>query len=255
MAVMPTALDRTVDKYFRSHNIYIFCKCSAYIANTYYRRSVTDACGNIAYSDTLTVTLYSNTLTPGTIAASQTICSGTVPATLTSTGLPAGGDGNFVYQWQSSPDNIVWTNIAGATATTYSPAALSSTINYRRNVTDCGGTLTASSAAVTITVNQPPVITLQPANATACSGGNTSISVTVTGSGLTYQWQINPGSGWVNAANGPIYTGAKSGDIKYYGRYRCHEWLSIQACNYRNLYARCNIEFCYAHSRNESDNQ
>jgi hypothetical protein len=147
-------------------------------------------------------------LTAGTIAANQTICSGTIPAALTSTGLPVGGDGNFIYQWQSSPDNIVWTSIAGATAVGYAPGALAVTTYYRRNVSACAGTLTASSAPVIVTVNQPPVITIQPANAVACSGGNTLFTVTATGTTLTYQWQVNPGTGWVNTTDGALYSGS-----------------------------------------------
>ena len=186
-------------------------------ATTYYRRRASDACGNSAFSNTITITVYTNSLTAGTIAANQTICSGAVPAALTSTGLPVGGDGNFVYQWQSSPDNIVWTSIAGATAVGYSPGALAVTTYYRRNVSACAGTLTASSAAVMITVNQPPVITVQPANAVVCSGGNTLFTVTATGTTLAYQWQVNPGTGWVNTTDGALYSGSTTATLSITG--------------------------------------
>ena len=186
-------------------------------ANTVYRQQAYDACGDTAYSNIVTVSLYSNTLNPGTIGASQTICAGSVPAALTSTALPSGGDGNDVYQWQSSPDNVVWTNITGATGTGYSPGALSAITYFRRNVTCCAGALSATSGVVTITVNQLPAITIQPANAVACSGGNTSISVTATGTSLTYQWQVNPGTGWVNATNGAIYGGATTSTLSITG--------------------------------------
>ena len=184
---------------------------------TCYRRMATNACGVTAYSDTVTISIYSTVLTPGTIAASQSICNGASPSALTSTAFPTGGDGNYSYQWQSSPDGVVWTNIPGATAATLSPASLTVTTWYRRNVSACAGASTASSAFVTITVNQPPVITVQPANAVACTGNNTSISVTATGTALNYQWQVNTGSIWNNVVNNATYSGATAATLAITG--------------------------------------
>jgi hypothetical protein len=61
-----------------------------------------NGCVNMA-SVTITV---NPALTAGIIAADQTICSGTAPASLTSTQASAGGTGTRNYQWQSSPDNV-----------------------------------------------------------------------------------------------------------------------------------------------------
>ncbi|HWK07817.1 MAG TPA: hypothetical protein VNS58_29500, partial [Puia sp.] len=184
---------------------------------TCFRRMATDACGNTAYSDTVTVSIYSTAVTPGTISAPQTICSGATPAAITSASLPTGGDGNYIYQWQSSPDGIAWSNIASATTAGYAPPALTVSTYYRRNVSACAAASTASSAALLITVNQPPVITVPPANAVACSGGNTSISVTATGTSLTYQWQVNTGSTWTNVSNGALYSGVTTATLSLTG--------------------------------------
>ncbi len=180
---------------------------------TCFRRMATDACGNIAFSNTATISLYSTTLTPGTIAAAQTICSGSTPAALTSTGNPTGGDGNYVYQWQSSPDGTTWTNISGANAVGYAPGALTATTYYRRTVTACGGASSAATTALLLTVNQPPVITTQPNNPAACAGGSTSVSVVATGTAITYQWQVYNGSSWSNAVNGAVYSGATTSTL------------------------------------------
>ena len=190
---------------------------AALTVNTCYRRTAINACGYVAYSNVITVNIFSTTLTPGSIATNQTICKSATAATLTSTGLPTGGDGNYVYQWQSSADNIGWTNIAGATSLTYAPGALTTTTYFRRNVSACGATAAASSASVLITVNQSPVITVQPANAVACTGANTSITVTATGTLLTYQWQVNTGSSWVNVTNTGVYTGATNATLNISG--------------------------------------
>lgn len=92
-------------------------------------------------------------ITNNTIAADQTICTGNIPVALTGS-TPSGSDGNFNYQWQSSTDNINWTNISGAVFTGYQPLALTATTYFRRVVSTitCNGSLRSFSAAVTITV-------------------------------------------------------------------------------------------------------
>lgn len=59
----------------------------------------------------------------------------------------------------------------------------------------------------------PASISVQPSNAVACSGSNTSFTVTATGSGLSYQWRVNTGSGFTNIVNGGIYSGANSATL------------------------------------------
>jgi Secretion system C-terminal sorting domain/Calx-beta domain len=54
----------------------------------------------------------------------------------------------------------------------------------------------------------PATITGQPALANICAGANSSFTVTATGTNLTYQWQVNTGSGFTNITNTGIYTGA-----------------------------------------------
>ncbi|MFT3705162.1 MAG: hypothetical protein QM802_22535 [Agriterribacter sp.] len=189
---------------------------SAITTSTCYRRMATNACGSIAYSNIITVTVYAP-VTAGTIGANQTICNGATAATLTNATSPTGGNGTYTYQWQSSADNIGWSNISGATAATYAPGAITATTYFRRNATSCSGSPAASSASVLITVNQPPVITTQPNNAVACTGDNTSITVTATGTSLTYQWQVNTGSTWGNVTNAGVYSGATAATLNITG--------------------------------------
>lgn len=80
-----------------------------------------------------------------------------------------------------------------------------------------------------MTVNGLTVITGQPSNIAVIQGGNTSFSVSATGIGLTYQWQVNTGSGWNNVSNGGVYSGATSNTLTITGatagmngyQYRC----------------------------------
>ena len=100
---------------------------AALTATRWYRRIVISG----VFTDTTTAIQI--TVTPvivhpsNTIAAAQTICINTAPTALTGT-IPTGGDGiNYAYTWQSSPDNVTWTAISGATAQNYSPPALTAT--------------------------------------------------------------------------------------------------------------------------------
>ena len=56
-----------------------------------------------------------------------------------------GGTGTTVYQWQSSPDSLVWTNILGANLITYQAPPLSITTFFRLVVTQGSGCETFSA--------------------------------------------------------------------------------------------------------------
>ena len=96
---------------------------------------------------------------PSVVTADQTFCGTGTPAPLTTTEATGGSGPPYSYQWQSSTDNVNWSDISGAQSLAYSPPALSETTWYRVAVTDegsmrCG---TSYSYPVTITVNPLPV--------------------------------------------------------------------------------------------------
>ena len=143
----------------------------------------------------------------------------------------AGGDNGTLDSWSitltsaAPPDPAVWTpitglfNDAGLTSpyvagtfqsTVY--AAPSTTTTYTASVSN--GTCNSPGTPVTVTVNTPVTITGQPGNGTACVGVTKTLSVTATGTSLTYQWQVDMGSGYANITTGTptnpggfIYTG------------------------------------------------
>ena len=94
---------------------------------------------NCYFRDVVFALSGSDLLIPGTIGVAQTICYNTAPSALTALAAPVGGTGDYTYQWQSSPDNVVWTDISGATLSGYAPAALTENTYYRRGVSS--GTL------------------------------------------------------------------------------------------------------------------
>ncbi len=101
---------------------------------------------------------YGQALVVGSIASSQFICTSCLPAILNST--PPNGT-SPTYQWQSSLNNSTFTNIDGATMTTYQPGYLTATHYYRQqqNATGVtGGPLPTNT--VTLTVTQMQLIRL-----------------------------------------------------------------------------------------------
>jgi RHS repeat-associated protein len=77
------------------------------------------------------------TLTGGSISpVALTVASGSSPGQLI--GTPASGgncSGSYSYQWYSSPDNVAWTIISGATGANYTPGNLTANTYYHREVT------------------------------------------------------------------------------------------------------------------------
>ena len=142
-------------------------------------------------SVTVTVTPNPAILSPGVIGNDQEICSGTIPVTLQSKPNAAGGDatggtGTIGYQWQTSTDNINFTNIAGATASSYSPSALTQTTYYRRAATDNNGTAYTGSVKVAVKQSQGGTIS---GGATVCVGiNNTPLSLSGY-TGTILKWQ------------------------------------------------------------------
>ncbi len=59
----------------------------------------------------------------------------------------------------------------------------------------------------------PPTITQQPQNDSVCNGASGVFSVAASGASLTYQWQVNMGTGYANIANSAQYSGATSATL------------------------------------------
>ena len=135
---------------------------------TYYRCMVTETnSGSIAYSNTSTILVYPQ-LVGGSLGAGLVINYNTVPAQLSLTGV-SGGTNSYTYEWYYSPDAVNWNTISTATASTYTPPALTATTYYKVLVTSNGAT--AYSTNTTITVS-PELLggSISPGNLTITSG-------------------------------------------------------------------------------------
>ena len=97
----------------------------------------------------------------------------------------ATGTAPLTYQWRKGAANI-----SGATSATYTISAPASAdaASYSVNVTNVVGTV--ASNAVTLTVNTPLAITLQPVSVIKTVGSAAAFSVTATGTTpIAYQWR------------------------------------------------------------------
>lgn len=137
-----------------------------------------------------------------------TICSGNAANFI----VRATGSG-LTYQWKKGVFNLSnGGNISGATSDTLkiNPAIITDTsVNYYV-ITSGTCSLNDTSLHVSLTVNLPPVITVEPSNQTACAGTSVQFPVTAKGTGLVYQWR----KGNVNVINGGNISGATSDTLK-----------------------------------------
>ncbi|MDP4285148.1 MAG: Ig-like domain-containing protein, partial [Bacteroidota bacterium] len=168
---------------------------------------------------TITTTVNSNITAP--TSSGTTICSGSTAPLTASSSLSSPG-----YNWyDASTGGTLLHN--GSSFTT---PALSATTTFSVSTYDTGNPGCESNRTpVTVTVLTTPVITTQPSNTSVCTGNNTTFTVAASGTSLSYQWQVNTGSGFTNISNVAPYsgitnttltiTGAKSGMNTY--QYRC----------------------------------
>lgn len=185
------------------------------------------------YSGTSSGNTYSNSASVSTDAtpapvitanpSNKSVITGTTGQTISVTAT-----GNSLsYQWQSLTNNSAWSNVSGATSSSYSfPTSSAGTVYYRCVVTNTlnGYTATATSTVATVVVSNltGPTFTSQPVSANYAIGGTAvALSVSATSNGtVTYQWQSsNDDSTWSNisGATSANYTPpTNTAGVKYY---------------------------------------
>ena len=151
-------------------------------------------CGNDLALDDITFRPCGPQLSPfilGFPSATVSYCEG-IAKTFTFNTTVSAGFNNPTYQWQQSTDNINWTDISGATTTTFiknfSANATTGNYKYRLSAAETGNLNSIKcrvvSAALTIQVLANPVTTAT-ANTPLCEGNN--MVLTASG-GSQYQW-------------------------------------------------------------------
>jgi len=160
---------------------------------TWYRRKVTDACGNVAYSNVIKVNIF-NTFSPGAIQnTGQTVCYNGDPSVIGSSSAASGGNGSYTYEWRENG-----TPIPSSNSLTYDPpGGQQSNKTYTRWARDgaCNTSFVQSTNSWVVTVR--PQFTpgaILTTGQTICNGGTPSVignSVVASGGDatITYSWR------------------------------------------------------------------
>lgn len=110
---------------------------------------------------------------------------------------------NLSYQWQSSPDGLAWTDVAGATTETLTlPTATLADSGRLYRVVVRNSLATVTSRAVTLSVLPAlakPLFTAQPQDRSVVAGDSTTFTATASGEPVpTLQWETSlDGQSWL----------------------------------------------------------
>ncbi len=165
-----------------------------------------------------TIQVYASSVA-GTASHDQTICSGSSPATLTLTGNTG------LIQWQSSTDNVTYTDIVGATSASYLPEPLTQKTYYRAEVTVSGCT-SATSNTVAITVNPLPTFSYTKSDSKCFGDNNGEITVTANGGSGLYIYYLEV----ENTAGSGTYTPLQNSGA---AKSTSHTFMNLEPKNYR----------------------
>jgi hypothetical protein len=195
----------------------------AAIMNGYqFRVVITNDCGTVtSNSAAITVVAAPQILTYSPPSLTNNICA----LSNTSFAVTASGNG-LTYAWQVSTDEgDNWSTIANAapySGTTTSALAISNTPsslhgNYYRVIV--GGTCAPADTSdnMVLNVGDVTIITQPVASTVICSGGNGMVTVVASGNSVSYLWQVNTGSGFVNITNNSVYSGATTDTLHITG--------------------------------------
>jgi hypothetical protein len=172
------------------------------ITTSFFKRQ-TNCGGSLLYtSNSITVTVYAKISAVPLSPASQSINAGASPTALALGNVGFTG-GSFTYQWQQSANNSFSdaTVITGATLSSYSLGALSTTTFYRLALIRNGDSLYSAPAVI----NVLPAVsagTLSPATQTIKSGDIPALMVFAGASGGDGNYSLQ----WYSSADGSNWT-------------------------------------------------
>jgi len=176
--------------------------------NYRYRVEVTGTCAPKAVSATVMLDVAIETII-NVQPADTAICE------FMTANFRAQADGaNLLYQWQVF-DGASWTNLTNTGVylgvqtpmlMVFGPSRTMNGTRYRVIITStCSAPLVSDD--VTLTVNTAPELSDHPDEFKGCPGGTATFSVVAAGTNLTYQWQVNSGTGFANVSNDGTYSG------------------------------------------------
>ncbi|WP_165871362.1 reprolysin-like metallopeptidase [Flaviaesturariibacter flavus] len=147
--------------------------------------------------------------------------------------LCAGGNSGFTvavtgnslsYQWQVSTDGgASYANVSnsgvynGAASNQLSLTGVASGLNnYRYRCVVGSNCPSITSGVALLTVNTAPALVTDASSTIVCAGQPAGFGLNVSGTALTYQWQVSTDSGstYTNIANGGVYSGTTAAALQ-----------------------------------------
>lgn len=134
----------------------------------------------------------------------------------------AGATTSPLYQWEVSTNGgLSYSNVTddaehdNVTSATLNITGVPSTFNNRLYRVAVNGACSPSvrSNSALLTVNVAVTIQVQTAGQDICAGSTAQYTVSATGSGLSYQWQQDQGSGFNNISDGPVFSGTATSQL------------------------------------------
>lgn len=198
-------------------------------STSYYRVIVSSGVCNPSTSSVVAVRIEQN-LSGSGIAASQSLCGPGVPQVLTGT-LPSGGSGSYLFDWETSADQVSWTVDPGAIQNNYTPGTISSNTYFRRTVIS-GVCPPIVSNVLQIQVDAP-ISNNSVGNAQTLCAGNIPApftgSLPLGGDGTyAYQWQSSLNNSSWNAIPFATSQNFSEGTIPNSTYYR--RWVTSSGC-------------------------
>ncbi len=182
--------------------------------NYRYRVEITGVCVPKAVSATVQLDVAIETII-NTQPADATICEF---MTASFTALADGA--NLTYQWQAFTGGV-WTDLTNTGVylgvqtpmlMVFGPGRIMTGTRHRVIIgSDCSPDLTSGEAV--LTVNTAPEITDHPDEVRGCPASSAVFSVAADGTNLTYQWQVNSGSGFTNVTDNATYSGTATATL------------------------------------------
>ncbi len=174
-----------------------------------YYRVVVSSDGQNEATQPVTVT-YRPALAAVVRGATTTHSGGTVKLTAST----SGGNGSCSYQWETSSDNVSWSDIPNATDATCQVSGSNQTEYFRVKVS--GDNQIAHSEAVSVGWRPALVAgSITGSGQTTYSGGNVTLTANPSGgnNNYTYQWQVSDNNtDWLNIKDAKERELAETGD-------------------------------------------
>ncbi len=192
-----------------------------------YRCVVSGSCTPAATSNAATLTVVTS-VGVTTQPISTIVCDGG-----TTSFTVAGSGTGIIYQWQVNtgsgfinvPASAPYSGTTSATLNITGATTAMNAYQYRCQLSNATCTIPGVSNTATLTINTLPAISANPQSATICSGGGNSFSVTASGTGITYQWQISttavPAFTNITGANAATYIISSAAAGMNGNQYRC----------------------------------